>query len=189
MFSWNFGRRIWRLYSTDIVERVIQAGYVSLKQYSMFSMMGLMARYFNTTIDKSEQTGFDLESPLTEKHILYAALDLHYPRMIRNEQLVILERDGLLTTAKIENDAIGSFVDMHLAGQNMDDALWIKRLEAVEKRRIEELAIIDEYMIPVVGRRKPVHKPRGGELALKKYGARRLRDSHSAGDEQGAATT
>jgi hypothetical protein len=35
---WNFGQRIWHLYSTDLAERVLQAGNISLKRMPEFSM-------------------------------------------------------------------------------------------------------------------------------------------------------
>lgn len=153
VFEWNFGRRIWHLYSTDLAERVIQAGSISLKNYPAFSMAAIMQRYFNVIVDKSEQTEFNLTDPLTPKQILYAALDCRLPLSMRQAQLIVLSRDQLLTTAQIENDAIGTFVDMHLVGQNLDDERWMRRLESVKQRRVEELKEIDRWMIPVVGRK------------------------------------
>ena len=38
VFWWNFGKRIWHLFSTDMAERVIQAGTISLKKMAEFSM-------------------------------------------------------------------------------------------------------------------------------------------------------
>ena len=153
VFNWNFGRRIWHLYSTDLVERVIQAGYISLKNYPAFSMAGIMQRYFNILVDKSEQGNFDLKSHLTQKQIEYAALDTRLPLSMRTAQMIILTRDQLLTTAQIENDALGAYTDMHLTGQNMDDERWMRRIEAVKQRRIDELNTLDATLIPIVGRK------------------------------------
>ena len=154
VLKWNFGRRIWHLYSTDLAERVIQAGgKISLKQYAKFSMAALMERYFGVTIDKSKQKSFDLSSPLTPEQITYAALDIRMPLALRLMQLQVLVPQQLLTTATIEFDALGSYTDMHLTGQNMDDARWKKRIDAVKVRRIEEVKILDETFIPIVGRK------------------------------------
>jgi ribonuclease D len=152
--KWNFGRRIWHLYSTDLAERVIQAGgNISLKQYAKFSMEALVARYFGLKIDKSEQKQFDLKTPLTPSQIMYAALDIRMPLALRLAQMQKLVPDQLLTTATIEFDAVGSYTDMHLTGQNLDDARWKKRIDAVNARRVEEVKILDETFIPIVGRK------------------------------------
>jgi DNA polymerase I-like protein with 3'-5' exonuclease and polymerase domains len=151
IFNWHFGRRIWHLYSTDLAERVIQAGAISLKKYSEFSMAEIVKRRFGFIIDKSEQEGFDLKSPLTQKQIEYAALDIRMPLAMRLAQLRVLTAEQLLTTSQIEFDALGSYVDMHLVGQNMDDARWLKRIEAVKKRRIEELNTLDQTFVQVCG--------------------------------------
>lgn len=151
VFRWNFGRRIWHLYSTDLAERVIQAGRIWLKKYKEFSMLQIVQRYFGLTINKDEQKFFDLETPLTKEQIEYAAFDTRMPISMRQAQMKVLTVDQLLATTQIENDALGTFVDMHLVGQNLDDARWTKRIEAVKARRIEELKILDEGFIPYVG--------------------------------------
>ena len=151
VMKWNFGLRIWNLYSMDLAERVIQAGTISLKKYSEFSMVEIFKRYFKLEIDKTEQKQFDLETPLTQSQIEYAAFDSRAPIPVWQAQLRILNRDQLATTTQIENDAIGSYTDMHLNGQNLNDEKWIARIEATKARRIEELKILDEGFLPVVG--------------------------------------
>lgn len=153
LFNWNFGRRIWHLYSTDMAERVIQAGVIALKKMAEFSMAAIVARLFGVVIDKEEQKGFDLKTPLTQKQIEYAAFDVRMPFAMRQAQVNIMTADQLLTVAQIENDAIGTFTDMHLVGQNLDDERWLKRIDAVVARRAEELRILDEGFIPIVGRK------------------------------------
>lgn len=151
VLKWNMGMRIWHLYSTDLAERVLQAGVIYFKRYAEFSMEALTKRYFDLQIDKSHQTTFDLKSPLTKEQIEYAALDIRMPLALRLLQMKRLLSEQLLTTATIENDAIGSFTDMHLNGQNLDDARWMRRVAAVKERRIEELKTLDKGFIPIVG--------------------------------------
>lgn len=153
VFNWNFGRRIWHLYSTDMAERVIQAGVIALKKMAEFSMASIMARMFGVIINKDEQETFDLKTPLTQKQIEYAAFDVRTPFAMKEAQINTMTADQLLTTAQIENDAIGVFTDMHLVGQNLDDERWLKRIDAVIARRGEELRILDEGFIPLVGRK------------------------------------
>lgn len=151
VLKWNFGKRIWHLYSTDIAERVIQAGIIFFKKYAEFSMESLTKRYFGFQIDKSHQTTFDLKSPLTKEQIEYAALDIRLPIALRVAQMKRLVSEQLLTTTTIENDAIGSYTDMHLTGMNIDDPRWMRRVEAVKLRRIQEVEDLDKGFIPVVG--------------------------------------
>jgi DNA polymerase I-like protein with 3'-5' exonuclease and polymerase domains len=151
VFHWNFGRRIWHLYSTDMAERVIQAGTISLKKMGEFSMSSIAARHFSLLIDKTQQKSFDLESPLEPEQIEYAAFDIRFPFAMRQAQMNIMTPAQLLATTQIENDAIGTFTDMHLWGQNLDDGRWKDRIKHVIERRVEELKILDEGFTPYVG--------------------------------------
>jgi DNA polymerase I-like protein with 3'-5' exonuclease and polymerase domains len=154
VFHWCFGKRIWHLFSTDMAERVIQAGTISLKKMAEFSMASIAGRHFGLLIDKSVQETFDLESPLTQEQIDYAAFDVRFPHALRQAQVNIMTQDQLLATAQIENDAIGTFTDMHLVGQNLDDAKWIERIKHVIERRIEELKVLDIGFMPYVGNKQ-----------------------------------
>ena len=136
---WNFGIRMWNLFSCDFAERVIQAGTISLKKYAEFSMAAMAARYFGLELSKELQTSFDLKTPLTQDQINYAAFDTRMPLAIRQAQVNVMTKDQLLTTAQIENDAIPSYVDMHLNGQLLDTTKWMQRIDNAVARREEEL--------------------------------------------------
>jgi len=153
VFSWNLGMRIWNLFSTDMSERVIQAGTISLKKYHEFSMAALAARYFGIEISKELQTSFDLKSALTQSQIEYAAFDTRMPLAIRQAQINIMQRDQLLTVSQIEMDAIPPYVAMHLSGQRLDTAKWMQRINNATIRRDAELKELDEFFIPIVGRK------------------------------------
>lgn len=153
VFFWNFGQRIWHLYSTDLAERVIQAGNISLKRMTEFSMQAIVARRFGMLVDKGEQDKFTLDGPLTPEMIAYAAFDTRMPLAMREHQLRELTKDQLLTVAQIENDAIGAFQDMHLTGQRIDCERWRRRIETVIERRKASFKTLDETLIPIVGRK------------------------------------
>jgi DNA polymerase I-like protein with 3'-5' exonuclease and polymerase domains len=150
---WSFGVRIWHLYSTDLAERVIQAGRISLKKMAEFSMQQIVARRFGLWIDKQEQDKFDLESPLRPEQIAYAAFDTRMPLSMREHQINEMTQEQLLATAQIENDALGSFEDMQLNGMRLASERWMKRITDVEERRKGELAVLDQEFIKVVGRK------------------------------------
>lgn len=153
VFNWSFGLRIWNLYSIDLAERVIWAGAHSLKDYPFYSLAQIVGRRFGQQIDKSKQKSFDLESPLTQEQIEYGALDIRMPLAVRLVQLKELTKDQLVATTTIECDAIGSYTDMHLTGQKINTEKWISRIDKVVARRQEELKILDEGFLPVVGRK------------------------------------
>jgi DNA polymerase I-like protein with 3'-5' exonuclease and polymerase domains len=151
VLHWNLGLRIWNLYSIDLAERVIKAGAMSLKNYPYFSLEQQVGRYFGWQIDKSNQTTFDLKSPLNQSQLEYGALDIRMPLAVRQLQLRILERDKLSATVQIENDALGSYTDMHLYGQAIDKERWRARVQRTEEKRVEDLKELDTYFIPIVG--------------------------------------
>lgn len=153
VMKWSFGLRIWNLYSMDMVERVIWAGAHSLKDYGFFSMAEIVARRFGFQIDKSLQQSFDLKTPATPDQLVYAALDTRMPLAVRQAQLQEITKDQLLATSQIENDAIGSYTDMHLNGQGLNSERWLKRIESVTARRVVELKILDEGFISFVGKK------------------------------------
>jgi DNA polymerase I-like protein with 3'-5' exonuclease and polymerase domains len=151
VLRWNLGLRIWSLYSIDLVERVIKAGAHSLKDYKYFSMAGIAGRYFGKSIDKSLQQSFDLSSPLTQEQVDYATLDTYLPLAVRQKQLPIIEKDRLVATCQIQNDALGSYTDMHIHGQRMNRPRWMERINKSKQRLVDTLKELDTYFIPVVG--------------------------------------
>lgn len=178
-FYWNFGIRSCGFFDCSLAERVIYAGLHSLKDYGFFSMGEMFGRYFLMEIDKSLQESFNLESPLTDAQYEYAALDTRTPLAIRTIQLLILQGltprgldgagkpklaeylrrvdplvlgDNLMEPAKIENDAIGAFQDMHIHGENLDKDRWLAR----DNKNREELRLLianelDPVFLPIVG--------------------------------------
>lgn len=148
---WGFGIRPWNFYDCQLAERVIHAGAHSLKDFEFFDMENMMLRYYDTEIDKTLQTSFDVGNVLTPEQYEYAALDTRFPFAIRMKQLAIGEKTGLLRTIRIENEAIPSFADMHAHGEKLDIEKWNKNTKDAENKRAAALAKLDEYFLPIVG--------------------------------------
>lgn len=151
VMCWNFGQRIWHLYSTDLAERVIQAGRISLKKMTEFSMQAIVARRFKMLINKDEQDKFTPEAELTEEMIGYAAFDTRMPMSMREHQVREMTADQLLTTAQLENDALGAYQDMHLNGMAINSERWMKRIDETIERRLGEVRTLDETFVRIVG--------------------------------------
>ena len=184
VLRWNLGMRIWHLYSIDLVERVIKAGAHSLKDYPYFSMAQIVARYFKKQINKELQTTFDLKTPLTQEQVDYATLDVYLPLAVRQQQLKVTTKDRLNATSQIENDALGSYSDMHIHGQRINSARWMARINARKEELVDTLKVLDTYFIPVVGKKsEAIDEERLNALEA------RWRDLDIATEEEKAACT
>lgn len=172
---WNFGVRPYGFYDCMSVEKVIYAGFHSLKDYGFYSMAEMFERYFGKVVDKSLQESFTLDGKLSEAQYEYAALDTRLPFGIRSAQKLIItgitpdickneyERkllkefdklllgDNLEETCQVENDAIGSFQEMHIHGERIDKDGWNAWLDGVVDKRISAIKELDKHLIPVVG--------------------------------------
>lgn len=179
---WNLGMRIWHLYSTDLVERVIKAGQVSLKNYPYFSLAQMIGRYFGKAVDKSLQSQFDLKTPLTPEQVDYGCLDIYLPLAQRQQQLKITTRDQLTATCQIENDALGSYTDMHINGQRMNSTRWMSRVTKKKVQLVEVIKTLDTHFIPIVGNKHEAIDEAQLNLLENKW-----RDLDLATDEEKAA--
>lgn len=182
-FYWLFGLRTQNFFDCALVEKCIYAGAHSMKDYHFFSMEEMMARYFRVQIEKKYQESFTLDAELDGDQIRYAALDVRFPVAIRQVQQLILQGetyqsltakgngaarrftlldpiitgDNLLEIARIENDAIGAFQDMHVHGERIDRERWLKRI-AGKKAELSTLIsnVLDPIFIPLVGNKTEI---------------------------------
>lgn len=152
--SWfNFGMRLWHLYTCDYAERLLWAGLHSLKDVNFFSLAGQAARHFKVSVDKTEQKQYDLETPLTESQIIYSCLDLRVPLAIRAMQLPKLRADQLERINAIEQNAIGYYEDIHINGWNTNRPAWRGLIDEWQTGKTDALKRLDTELIPVVGRK------------------------------------
>jgi hypothetical protein len=179
-FYWNFGMRTWKFWDCSLVERNIYAGAHTLKDFGFFSMEEMVARYMGFQIDKTLQTSFTLADPLSEEQADYACLDVVLPCVLKAIQNLVLNGrtaknntnpanakylnyldpivtgDDLNAAARIENECIGAFVDMHLHGERIDRPKWKARIAKRRAEFVDTLAKLDEIFEPLVGKRTDV---------------------------------
>jgi DNA polymerase I-like protein with 3'-5' exonuclease and polymerase domains len=178
---WLLGLRTYGYYDCMLAEKCIYAGlggHASLKNYGFYSMEDMMDRYFQVIIDKELQTSFNLDTLLTDAQVEYAALDTRTPLAIKTLQRAVANGttaesalkkgnpklanflsklnplilgDNLNKIVEIENNALGSFVDMKVHGENFDSVKWLARVaaETVEYKKLLEK--LDEFFLPIVG--------------------------------------
>jgi DNA polymerase I-like protein with 3'-5' exonuclease and polymerase domains len=152
--SWNFGMRLWNVYSIDIAEKIKVAGAHTFKDLRYFSLANMVARYFGVAVDKTQQTTFDLVNPITQDQIIYGCLDLRMPIAIKAKQIPELTADQLMRVTTIENDAVGFFVDIHLNGWNINRKQWKDLVDEWQARYDESIKTLDTNFLPVVGNKK-----------------------------------
>lgn len=149
--KWCLGICAWNLHDTLLMEKILHAGSVPFYQDGFWALDDVVGRYFNLRIRKDLQKSFDLETPLTEDQIFYCGLDTRLPVALKAKQLVQLEKAGLLKVAKLENDAIPAFGDMHLNGMYIDREAWTQAVGDDKRRHAEHIKTLDTFFLPVVG--------------------------------------
>ena len=184
MMYWCFGIRMYHMFDCSVMERLIWAGYYSLADYDYYGLESMWERYYRSSIDKSLQTSFTIDQPLTDAQYEYASLDTRLPLAIRDSQLLILQGrtyrglqakqdkigaarlqhlpakitgDNLMEIAQIENDCIGSFAEMHVHGEDLNVEKWNKKVDddvLAMKELIETK--LDPIFIPFVGTKNVV---------------------------------
>lgn len=149
--KWCLGMRIWNFWCTLRAERDLTNGAVPVHQKDFWGLDDLVRRYCKFQISKDEQTSFDLVSPLTDEQIIYMALDIRLPAVIKNAQVVKVTKEKLTRSVQITMDAIPAFGDMHLNGMFADPDQWKKIIEDNERDLLASIADMDTFFVPVVG--------------------------------------
>lgn len=149
VMKWCLGIRTANLYDCHIAHKIINAGKAGFWQDSMTEMV---LTYCGLNIDKSLQTSFDLESPLTQDQIGYAALDVRIPFAIRAGQAPLIEKFGLQKTVyQVELPAIQSFGDMHLNGMHLSPTKWMEIIDRTVEEHKQHIETLDKHFLPIVG--------------------------------------
>jgi DNA polymerase I-like protein with 3'-5' exonuclease and polymerase domains len=148
---WCLGIRSWGFYDVQLAEKVIYAGRVPFFTKGFYALDDLVERYCLMRISKSEQKGFDLETPLTQSQIEYAALDTRLPLAVMAGQRAVIEKAQLARTVRVENYAIPAFGELHINGLLLDKTLWNELGEENLATHAANVKALDKYFLPVVG--------------------------------------
>lgn len=153
MSAWNLGLRMWNLYSIDLADKVLLAGELPFFMKGNFNMEGIVARRLKYQIDKTEQKGFDFETPLTQSQINYAALDVRLPLAVKNVQAPLITSANLWRAVQIENDVLPAFGDMHLNGVLINHDKWSGIVNKTLEQHKANIQSLDTFFEPVVGKK------------------------------------
>jgi DNA polymerase I-like protein with 3'-5' exonuclease and polymerase domains len=145
------GLRPWNFYDVQIAEKNLHIGKVGFFEKDFWALDDLTVRYCGLLIDKSLQTSYDMESPLTKDQLDYAGLDSRIVLAVRNGQLKKIEEAGIARAIKIDNDAIPALADLHMHGVLLDLDAWNKLLDENDQDHRTNVARLDKFFIPAVG--------------------------------------
>jgi len=142
------GCKLRNIWDTQVAEVVIQGQYVrngkknltefeekQLRKHSV-KLLYTIPRYGFPMPDKSTVENFIARKPgipFTKVEMDYAITDTKYLGAIRDMQEMILQRDGLLEVALLENKVTERLADMRVRGIGLDKKLWKKIADTNEK--------------------------------------------------------
>jgi len=163
---WCLGLRSWNFYDVQLAEKVIYAGRIHFMKDGFWALDDLVERYCRVKISKEEQKTFDLETPLTERQIAYAALDTRLPLAVMAGQRSVIDTAKLGRIVQVENDAIPAFGEMHINGVMMDASAWTALGKSNEEAHADNIKALDTFFLRVVGKKTaPVIDVAGLEAA------------------------
>ncbi len=140
---------------TLLSEMVIRNGRQSDVAMRGFALSTLAMRYAGMELDKSIRQGFyGIESvhELSEAELRYAERDVEATWKVFAEQLVLLERDGLLRAATIEGAATLGFAQMEFHGAPLDVDGWSRLVGEAKAEKQEARKKLDREFWTVADR-------------------------------------
>lgn len=145
MFRRWFGFFPEPIFCTMTADRLIKAG----QQKRGFRLYDIVLEYLGIELDKAEQKS-DWGIELSERQLVYAALDSECPTKMHSTLVRQLNHLGLMDAARLEFELIPAIVDLELAGIKVDREKWYE-LAVINRREHEELELqmrdmVDEVM-------------------------------------------
>jgi DNA polymerase-1 len=111
-----------------------------------FGLSTLAKKYLGIDLDKEMQTSFDHNTrEISKEQLKYAAMDVVAPLQMVGQQTQKLRNEGLIPTAKLENNAIPALADMSYNGFYLNKDKWIELVEKSRGIRIEIKKELDNY--------------------------------------------
>lgn len=152
------GITIEHLYDTMLSECIIYTGYNKFG----YSLGNLTQRYLGITLDKSTRLEFSSlgDKPLTEKQILYSALDVKYLGVLREHQLKLIKKYNLEYCLDLENQVLKALGDIEYNGIILDQEKWLRTALEADTSIFEIQRSLDTCILqdPIL---KLLYKPNG----------------------------
>lgn len=122
MIKGNYGVETENIRDTFLAEKCLQAG----RQKGGFSLDKILEKRLYIIMSKEERMSFGRHSgPFTKDQIEYAAKDVRHSLTLCKNQIVDMEKEGLISTWLLECRAVPCFGDMELKGLLLDKDKWL----------------------------------------------------------------
>lgn len=138
------------IYDTMLAECVLYCGY---EKYG-YGLAILLKRYLNIDLDKETREDFFLleDKPLTDKQIEYAALDVKYLHLLKEQQEIKLKEYNLEYCLSIENNVVKALADIEYNGIYLNKDKWLDTairadLQLLEIQRDLDLIIQQDNLL------------------------------------------
>lgn len=125
----NYAVDLENIFDTILAEKILYAGHSTVLDEdgaTFFSLEAVARRRLGIDMDKTYQSLFGFDIPLTPGHINYAAQDVSVLGPISHQQLRELEAKESLEVLKLENEAVKAFGDIVWNGMRIDKEAWMR---------------------------------------------------------------
>lgn len=118
----NYNIRLNNIYDTQVAEMILTCGIKD----AQVGLNACIEKYFNTKVDKSTRLQFlkIKDKPFSYIQVKYGAEDIIYPLKIREKQLDLLEKWGLMNTVNLEMEYTLVLGDIEYKGMYLDQNAW-----------------------------------------------------------------
>jgi DNA polymerase-1 len=144
------GINIVNLFDVFLAECVLFTGYEfrveDSEHYIGTSLEALCKKYLNIELNKTIRNKIHSEG-LSDRVIKYAAEDVAYLTLIREQQMKLLESKELLNTIDLENKAVIAFAHLEYNGIKIDTAKWMEVAKEVKNLEKEQIKSLDNILI------------------------------------------
>ena len=144
MIKLQFGVEITNIYDTMLAEGVLTAGLGN-----SLSLQATTLRRLNYQMSKDVRETFkNFASTLTKSQLEYGAIDTLILFPLFETQWPLLQKDGLIKTAKLEFAVTGVVGDMELNGIYIDQKRWREIIKSLTEERSKTASEFQEMIRP-----------------------------------------
>jgi DNA polymerase-1 len=162
LFGESFGPK--NLFDTYLAEQLLTAG-VSEKGDNRLDVVVL--KYTGEALPKDQQLSFKPGALLTQDQLKYALNDVEALVPVFNKQIVSLQEQGLIPTAKLEFGIIPAIMRIELAGMFMDERELAKLNSRLEGEKATSEKALNEMVTAAMPQAKQAgifSEPSGGSV-------------------------
>jgi len=130
----NYKCKLVNVYDTQICEQILYNGF-DLE----FNLKALNERYLNKVVDKSTRLNFLTigSKPFSTKEIKYGAEDILNPILIREQQLLRLKSENLISCFNLEMEFLPVLGDIEYKGINFNPEKWLANYKVNLKKLVK----------------------------------------------------